>query len=63
MTLDEALDDVRKLAYRIGEHHVLLGAALFLVVRCEALSRMIQTRLLSAAACLVDLAEAVEEPR
>lgn len=60
MTLEEALNEVRDLANRVGSDHMILGAALVLLVRCAPLGRTVQHRLLTAGAALVEVAEMKE---
>lgn len=57
ITLDEALAEVRELAERVGSQHLVLGAALVLLVRCAPFARSIQHRLLTAAAAMIEIAE------
>lgn len=57
ISLCEALDEVTTLAIRVGGQHLILGAALMLLVRCAPFARGIQHRLLTAGAAMVEIAE------
>ena len=54
ITLSEAIGEVAALANLVGAQHMLLGAALTLLVRCATLPRCAQHALLTAGAAMVD---------
>lgn len=57
MSLDDALAKVRDVTLEVGEEHLILGAALTLLLRCANFSRPCQHRLLTAGAALVETVE------
>lgn len=56
-TLEECLAELREYTLRVSEYHMILGAALVLLLRCASLSRNCQHRLLTAAAAMVEAVE------